>query len=182
MNSSKRNRRDFLHLVTGSVAAGGAALATVPFIDSMNPAKNVRSHADLDVDISKIPKGQAITVLWRGKPVFIRHRTSAEIAAARNVNLQNLPDPQKDAKRVEKPEWLIVIGVCSHLGCVPLGNKPSEPRGKWDGWFCACHGSQYDTSGRVRKGPAPYNLEVPPYQFVDDHTLRLGASKKTRAS
>ena len=167
-------RRDFLYIATGSVATFGTALAAWPFIDSMNPSRNVLSLANLDVDIARIPVGQAITVRWRGKPVFIRHRSASEINAARNVDLASLPDPQDDTQRVKKPEWLVTLGVCTHLGCIPLGNKPGEPRGDWDGWFCVCHGSQYDTSGRIRQGPAPTNLQIPPYTFIDDHTLRLG--------
>ena len=113
-------------------------------------------------------------MVWRGKPVFIRHRTAAEIEQAESVPLAELPDPQADAARVEKPEWLVLIGVCTHLGCIPLGQKPSEPRGEFGGWFCPCHGSHYDTSGRIRKGPAPLNLEVPPYEFAEDAQLRIG--------
>ena len=113
--------------------------------------------------------GQSVTITWRGKPVFVRHRTEKEIEEARSVPLSDLPDPQTDADRVEKPEWLIVVGVCTHLGCVPLGYQ-----GDYDGWFCPCHGSHYDTSGRIRRGPAPLNLLVPEYVFLDDSTIRIG--------
>ncbi len=167
-------RRDFLLMATGAVGAVGVALAVWPFIDSMNPAANVLALASTGVDISAIEVGQAITVMWRGKPVFIRHRTEAEITGAEEVPLDDLPDPQADAARIEKPDWLVVIGVCTHLGCIPLGQKPSEPKGDFGGWFCPCHGSHYDTSGRIRKGPAPSNLPVPPYEFTDDTTIIIG--------
>ncbi|MBL0942583.1 MAG: ubiquinol-cytochrome c reductase iron-sulfur subunit, partial [Alphaproteobacteria bacterium] len=116
----------------------------------------------------------SITVVWRGKPVFIRHRTPEEISQARTTPLNQLPDPAADETRAQKPEWLVVVGICTHLGCVPLGQKPTETRGDYKGWFCPCHGSQYDISGRIRKGPAPKNLEVPPYTFLDSKTIRIG--------
>ena len=140
----------------------------------MNPAADTLALASTGVDISAIEEGQAITVVWRGKPVFIRHRTPAEIEQAESVPLAELPDPQADAARVEKPQWLVLVGVCTHLGCIPLGQKPSEPKGEYGGWFCPCHGSHYDTSGRIRKGPAPANLPVPPYEFSDDTTIMIG--------
>jgi ubiquinol-cytochrome c reductase iron-sulfur subunit len=118
--------------------------------------------------------GQAITVTWRGKPIFVRHRTAEEIKAAEDVNIKELRDPQTDAQRVKKPEWLIMVGICTHLGCIPLGQKPSDPKGEFGGWFCPCHGSQYDTSGRIRKGPAPLNLLVPQYTFLSDTSVRIG--------
>ena len=124
--------------------------------------------------LGSIVAGQAVTVMWRGKPVFIRHRTPQEIEAARAVPLSELKDPQTDQARVTKPEWLIVVGVCTHLGCVPLGQKPTDPRGDYGGWFCPCHGSHYDTSGRIRKGPAPRNLVVPRYAFTSDTRIRIG--------
>jgi ubiquinol-cytochrome c reductase iron-sulfur subunit len=120
------------------------------------------------------PEGQAITVVWRGKPVFIRHRTEKEIATARDVAAGDLIDPQADEQRVQKPEWLVMVGVCTHLGCVPLGQKATDPHGEYGGWFCPCHGSHYDTSGRIRKGPAPLNLEIPPYEFLDDTRIKIG--------
>ena len=135
----------------------------------MNPHASVKALATTEVDISKIALGKTITVLWRGKPVFIRKRTQEEISKAQNVKLEELKDPQKDEDRVKKPEWLIMTGVCTHLGCVPLGNK-----GDFGGWFCPCHGSHYDTSGRIRKGPAPTNLEIPKYEFVDKNTIKIG--------
>jgi ubiquinol-cytochrome c reductase iron-sulfur subunit len=168
------NRRDFLLIAAGTVGVVGAALACWPFIDSMNPAKDVLALATTGVDISAIEDGQRVTVVWRGKPVFIDHRTAAQIKEAESVPMDVLPDPEADSARVQKPEWLVVIGVCTHLGCIPLGQKPSDPRGDYGGWFCPCHGSQYDTSGRIRKGPAPLNLVVPKYEFVDNSTIRIG--------
>ncbi|KYO52243.1 MAG: ubiquinol-cytochrome c reductase iron-sulfur subunit [Tistrella sp.] len=162
-------RRDFLMLLAGGGAAVGAAALAWPLIDSMNPAADVLALSSTEVNISQIEAGQSVTITWRGKPVFIRHRTEKEIEEARAVNVADLPDPQPDADRVEKPEWLVVVGVCTHLGCVPLGYQ-----GDYDGWFCPCHGSHYDTSGRIRKGPAPANLAVPEYAFLDDNTIRIG--------
>ncbi|MCW5700264.1 MAG: ubiquinol-cytochrome c reductase iron-sulfur subunit [Rhodospirillales bacterium] len=167
-------RRDFLLITTGVLSAAGAALALWPFIDSMNPAKDTLALATTGVDLSAIEEGQSITVVWRGKPVFIRHRTATEIEEARAVAMDQLVDPQADEDRVEKPEWLVMVGVCTHLGCIPLGQKPSDPKGDFGGWFCPCHGSHYDTSGRIRKGPAPKNLAIPPYEFIDDTTIRIG--------
>ncbi len=168
------SRRDFLILATSAVGATGAALAAWPLVDSMNPSADVLALSATEVDISPIEVGQAITIQWRGKPVFIRHRTADEIARAENTKLDELPDPQTDQDRVEKPQWLVLVGVCTHLGCIPLGQKVGEPRGDWGGWFCPCHGSHYDLSGRIRKGPAPKNLSVPPYTFLDDTMLRIG--------
>jgi ubiquinol-cytochrome c reductase iron-sulfur subunit len=167
-------RRDFMNLLTTSVAVFGTAAVAWPIISSLNPSQDVLALASTEVDISHIEVGQAITVKWRGKPVFIRHRTPEEIKAAEDVNLSNLRDPQADDKRVQKPEWLIVVGVCTHLGCVPQGQKPSEPRGQFGGWFCPCHGSEYDTSGRIRRGPAPLNLAVPVYTFESDTLVKIG--------
>jgi ubiquinol-cytochrome c reductase iron-sulfur subunit len=168
------SRRDFLYLVTGATAAVGTAAAIWPLIDTMNPSADVLALASIEVDLSGIETGMAITAQWRGKPVFIRHRTEAEIEEARSVDLGALRDPQPDAERVIQPEWLVMVGVCTHLGCVPLGNKPGEPKGDYGGWFCPCHGSHYDTSGRVRRGPAPINLVVPDYAFTDDTMIRIG--------
>jgi ubiquinol-cytochrome c reductase iron-sulfur subunit len=167
-------RRDFMNLLTNSVVVFGAAVVAWPMISSLNPSQDVLALASTEVDISQIEVGQAITVKWRGKPVFIRHRTPEEIKAAEDVNLSNLRDPQADDKRVQKAEWLIVVGVCTHLGCVPQGQKPSEPRGQYGGWFCPCHGSEYDTSGRIRRGPAPLNLAVPVYTFETDTLVKIG--------
>ena len=167
-------RRDFLLIATTTLGAVGAGLAAWPFVSSMNPAADTLALSTTDVDLSSIETGQSITVVWRGKPVFIRHRTKAEIEEANSVAISELPDPQKDEARVEKPEWLVVVGICTHLGCIPLGQKASDPRGEFGGWFCPCHGSQYDTSGRIRKGPAPTNMEVPQYAFLNDQTIRIG--------
>ncbi|MEQ8388655.1 MAG: ubiquinol-cytochrome c reductase iron-sulfur subunit [Alphaproteobacteria bacterium] len=169
-----QTRRDFLTLTATAFGVAGAVAVAWPFVDSMNPAADVLALASIELDLSAIEPGQAITVKWRGKPVFIRHRTAGEIEAARAVAESDLPDPEADAARVKKPEWLIMVGICTHLGCVPLGQKPGQPKGEWNGWFCPCHGSHYDTSGRVRKGPAPKNLLVPDYSFVEDTLVRIG--------
>ncbi|MFD1623345.1 ubiquinol-cytochrome c reductase iron-sulfur subunit [Azospirillum griseum] len=168
------NRRDFLYLATGAVGVVGAASAAWPFISSMNPAADTLALASIDVDLAPVAEGQAITVTWRGKPVFVRHRNAKEIEQAKTVNLGELRDPVADEARVKKPEWLIVVGICTHLGCVPLGQKVTDPRGDFEGWFCPCHGSHYDTAGRIRKGPAPANLVVPTYAFTSDTKIRLG--------
>lgn len=167
-------RRDFLYLATGAMAVVGGAAALWPFIDTMNPGADVLAVATTEVDLAPIEPGQRVTVRWRGKPVFIDRRTPERIAEARAVDAATLRDPQTDAERVVREEWLIVVGICTHLGCVPLGQRDGDPTGSWNGWFCPCHGSHYDTSGRVRRGPAPLNLEVPPYEFVTDTTVRIG--------
>lgn len=157
---------------TAYTAAGiGLACAILPFVDSMNPADDVTALASIEVDLSNIKEGEEKKVMWRGKPIFIKHRTPAEVEAARSVELSELKDPQKDEERVKsgKAQWLVTIGICTHLGCVPIGGQ-----GEYKGWFCPCHGSQYDTSARIRKGPAPKNLEVPPYEFVGDNKIRIG--------
>ncbi|MBI3445381.1 MAG: ubiquinol-cytochrome c reductase iron-sulfur subunit [Magnetospirillum sp.] len=169
-----QTRRDFLLYATAGVGVIGTGLALWPFVHSMNPAADTLALSTTDVDISTIKPGQSVTVVWRGKPVFVRHRLPEEIATAEQAASADLRDPQKDADRIKKPEWLILVGVCTHLGCVPLGQKPADPRGEFGGWFCPCHGSHYDTSGRIRKGPAPKNLPVPPYQFTSDTTVRIG--------
>lgn len=163
------NRRDFLYLATGAFAAVGAANIVWPLIHQMNPDASVKALASIEVDISAVETGQSITVTWRGKPVFIRRRTGDEIAEAQSVSALDLPDPEDDAARVSKDEWLVMVGICTHLGCVPLGQA-----GDFNGWFCPCHGSHYDASGRIRKGPAPTNLEVPPYAFLSDNVIRIG--------
>ena len=167
-------RRDFLAIAASALAGIGAAVACWPLIDSMEPAKDTLALSTAEVDLAPVQPGQRLTVKWRGKPVFIDHRTEAEIKAAESVDVNALRDPEPDAKRVKKPEWLVVVGVCTHLGCVPLGQKPTDPRGEYGGWFCPCHGSQYDTSGRIRQGPAPRNLEVPTYQFTSDTAIKIG--------
>ena len=138
------------------------------------PAADVLALSSVELDISAIPEGQGITIKWRGQPVFVRHRTAKEIEEARAVTVSTLRDPQSDEQRATKPEWLIVSGSCTHLGCVPTGNKVGSDRGEFGGWFCPCHGSHYDTAGRIRKGPAPKNLVVPPYTFVSDTKIKIG--------
>lgn len=162
-------RRDFLFLTTGAVGAVGVAALAWPFIDQMNPDAATLALSSTEVDIGQIPEGQIVTVKFRGGPVFIRHRTKKEIEDAEKTPLSELRDPQTDQSRVQKPEWLIVIGVCTHLGCVPLGHE-----GKYEGWLCPCHGSVYDTSGRIRQGPAPLNLAVPEYKFLTGTKVKIG--------
>lgn len=168
------DRRDFIVVATYAMGAVGAAAVAWPLIDQMNPAADTLALASTEVDISKIAEGQAITVTWRGKPVFIRHRTADEIARANATESSDMRDPEEDELRVQRPELLVVVGVCTHLGCVPQGQKTGEVKGDYDGWFCPCHGSHYDTSGRIRKGPAPTNLAVPPYSFLSDNVIRIG--------
>ncbi len=164
-------RRDFLYVATGAFTAVGAGLTVWPFISQLAPSAAVRALATISVDISAIEVGQQIKVLWQGKPIFIRRRTPQEIATARDVDVAALPDPQSDEERVQdgKDEWLVMIGICTHLGCVPLGDA-----GDFNGWFCPCHGSHYDLSGRIRKGPAPRNLDIPPYAFTGDTEITIG--------
>ncbi len=173
-NSDDKTRRDFLLLSTITVGAAGSALAAWPFLDVMNPAADTLALSTTEVDLAPVEVGQSITVVWQGKPVFIRHRTEAEIKTAEAVALDDLIDPQADKDRVKKPEWLIMVGICTHLGCIPLGQKANDPKGEYGGWFCPCHGSHYDTSGRVRRGPAPKNLEVPLYTYLSDAVVGIG--------
>ncbi|SEH40238.1 ubiquinol-cytochrome c reductase iron-sulfur subunit [Magnetospirillum fulvum] len=168
------NRRDFLVTTTTGLGVAGLAAATIPLVSSMNPAADTQAVGTVEVDLSQVAVGQSVTVTWRGRPVFVRHRTPEEIAQAVQDDAVSLRDQQTDAVRVQRPDWLIVVGICTHLGCIPLGQKPGEPRGEFGGWFCPCHGSQYDTSGRARKGPAPTNLVVPPYAFLTDTQVRIG--------
>jgi ubiquinol-cytochrome c reductase iron-sulfur subunit len=170
----KKGRRDFIVVATNTMMGVGAAAFAYPLINQMNPAADTLALASIEVDVSGIIEGQAITLKWRGKPVFIRHRTEEEIAIANDVAVENLRDPEKDADRVQNARYLVIQGICTHLGCVPLGQKIGEVKGDFNGWFCPCHGSHYDTSGRIRKGPAPTNLEVPPYTFVSDSVIRIG--------
>lgn len=167
-------RRDFMQLLASAFGVVGGALAAWPLINSLNPAKDTLALATVEVDISGIPKGEAKTIMWQGKPVFVRHRTDEEIKMAEAVEVQALTDKQSDKERVQRPEWLVTVGVCTHLGCVPVGQKMTDTRGDYGGWFCPCHGSHYDTSGRIRKGPAPKNLAVPPYEFINDTTIKIG--------
>ena len=168
------NRRDFLQLTAGAFGAVGAACFAWPFIDSLNPAADTLALSTIEVDLTPIQEGQAITVKWRGKPVFIRNRSPKEIEEARAVNVAELRDKQSDQDRVKKDQWLVMLGVCTHLGCVPLGQKDTDPKGDFGGWFCPCHGSHYDTSGRIRKGPAPKNLAIPEYTYVSDTLVKIG--------
>ncbi|MDF1792665.1 MAG: ubiquinol-cytochrome c reductase iron-sulfur subunit [Thalassobaculaceae bacterium] len=168
------SRRDFLIISTTAVGAVGAACVAWPFIDQMNPAADTLALASIEFDVSTVAEGQSVTLTWRGKPVFVRHRTPKEIEEAQEVPLDDLRDPQADSDRVIKPEYLVLVGVCTHLGCVPLGQKVSDPRGDYDGWFCPCHGSHYDSSGRIRRGPAPLNLAVPSYEYISDTVVRIG--------
>jgi ubiquinol-cytochrome c reductase iron-sulfur subunit len=169
-------RRDMLQLVALSGAAIGAGAIAWPLIDSMNPSKDVLALSSVDVDLAPVVEGQGITIVWQGKPIFVRHRTAAEVKLAQDTPLGQLIEPQADSARVKQghDQWIILVGICTHLGCVPLGNKPSDPRGDYGGWFCPCHGSQYDVSGRVRHGPAPANLPVPPYAFESDTKIKVG--------
>ncbi|MEM1370650.1 MAG: ubiquinol-cytochrome c reductase iron-sulfur subunit [Pseudomonadota bacterium] len=169
-------RRDFI-ILSGTAFAGIGALSLVwPFVHQMNPDAGALALASTEVDIGPVEEGQAITVMWRGKPVFIRHRTADEIKEAQTVNLADLPDPADDAERTKEGQekWLVAVGICTHLGCIPKGQAIGDSKGEYNGWFCPCHGSHYDSSGRIRKGPAPSNLEVPPFQFVDDTTIKIG--------
>jgi len=167
-------RRDFLEYAAGGMGAVGAAAAGWALIENMNPAADTLALSTTEVDLGPIEPGQSITVVWQKKPVFVRRRTEAEIAAAQETPLDALPDPAADGDRVQQDEWLILIGVCTHLGCIPLGQKGGDEKGEYGGWFCPCHGSHYDTSGRIRKGPAPENLPVPPYRFLDDTRILIG--------
>lgn len=176
VGSESVHKRDFLKLVTGSAVAIGAAAIAWPFIDSMNPAADVLALSSVEVNIEPVEAGSGITVVWRGKPIFVRHRTPEEVTTDQDVKLSELIDPATDASR-HKPdhaEWVVMIGICTHLGCVPLGNKPSDPRGNYGGYLCPCHGSQYDAAGRVRRGPAPLNLALPPYDFVNPTRIKIG--------
>ena len=170
-------RRDFLYLAAGAMGGAAAASFVWPVINSLSPAADTLALASTEVDLSPVKEGQAITIKWRGKPVFIRHRTAEDISKARSLSdseVAGLRDSQKDEDRVKKPEWLVMVGVCTHLGCIPLGQKDTDPKGEFGGWFCPCHGSEYDSSGRIRKGPAPKNLVVPPYAFLTDTRIKIG--------
>jgi ubiquinol-cytochrome c reductase iron-sulfur subunit len=184
--SDAGTRRDFLYVASGAVGAVGVTAAAWPFIDQMNPSTATLALASTEVDLGTVQPGQQIVVKWRGHPLFVRRRTPAEIEEAKAVDVDSLPDPYAfngalpdnapatDANRATKPEWLILIGVCTHLGCTPAVSTPQMPEGDYGGWLCHCHGSMYDTSGRIRKGPAPRNLEVPPYTFLSDTRVKVG--------
>jgi ubiquinol-cytochrome c reductase iron-sulfur subunit len=172
VSSAEHTRRDFLYIATGAAGVVGAAAVLVPLIGQMNPdASTIAAGAAVEINLAPIAQGQIVKVFWRSQPIFIFHRTAKEIEEAKSVNVASLPDPASDAQRT-KPgheQWLVVIGICTHLGCIPLPHQ-----GEFDGWFCPCHGSQYDTAGRIRKGPAPQNLYLPPYAFVTDTRIRIG--------
>jgi ubiquinol-cytochrome c reductase iron-sulfur subunit len=169
-------RRDFINIAAVSFAGVGAAVVALPLINQMNPSADVLALASTDVDISAIQPGQAIKTIWRKQPLFVRHLTPQEIAAANAVPVGELRDPQSLGDRTADghEQWLITLGVCTHLGCVPLGAAEGENKGDYGGYFCPCHGSHYDTAGRIRRGPAPLNLVVPEYEFTSDTTVRVG--------
>ncbi len=172
MSSAEPTRRDFLYIATGAVGAVGAAAAIWPLISQMNPdASTIAAGAPIEVDLAPIAEGQAIKVFWRGKPIYVSHRSKKEIDEARAVNVASLPDPEADQKRVKEghDQWLVLIGICTHLGCIPIAHQ-----GSYDGFFCPCHGSVYDTSGRIRQGPAPANLALPPYEFLSNTKIKIG--------
>ncbi|MDC3023985.1 ubiquinol-cytochrome c reductase iron-sulfur subunit [Alphaproteobacteria bacterium] len=158
-----------MHQASGAMGAVAVFSAGWPLIDQMNPSKDVEALSKIEVDLTGIEEGKSKTVMWRGKPLFIKHRTVEEINEAQKVDISDLPHPEKDNDRVKNPKFLVLIGVCTHLGCVPASDK-----GEYKGWFCPCHGSHYDTSGRIRKGPAPTNLEIPPYEFTNENTILVG--------
>ncbi|TKT77346.1 ubiquinol-cytochrome c reductase iron-sulfur subunit [Aquamicrobium sp. LC103] len=183
-DTTDHNRRDFLYIATGMAGVVGVAGVAWPFIDQMRPDASTLALATIDVDVSAIEAGMSVTAKWRGKPVFIRNRTEQEVSAAQEVNLSDLKDPlarnenlAADAQATDvdrsagegKENWIVMIGSCTHLGCVPLGQS-----GDFGGWFCPCHGSHYDTAGRIRQGPAPENLHIPTYEFISDTVIRIG--------
>ncbi|MEQ8700245.1 MAG: ubiquinol-cytochrome c reductase iron-sulfur subunit [Bauldia litoralis] len=177
------SRRDFIFLAGGAVGAFAVGAAVWPLIDSLNPAADTLAEATTEVDLNPIKEGQAVTVKWRGSPVFIRHRSKAVAEKAQSVPLADLRDPETDEQRFgawPREQWLVVVGVCTHLGCIPLGQNPGDNRGEYGGWFCPCHGSQFDTSGRIRKGPAPTNLPVPPYTITKDNKLIIGQEQEKK--
>jgi ubiquinol-cytochrome c reductase iron-sulfur subunit len=170
--TSDPSRRDVLYIATGAMAAVGAGAVAWPLVYQMWPdASTIAAGAPIELDIGAIPEGQTVKTTWRGKTIFVTHRTAADVDAAKKDDAAAMPDPATDASRVKKPEWLVVIGVCTHLGCIPLNHQGDYP----GGYFCPCHGSHYDTSGRIRKGPAPLNLPVPPYSFASEKKLVIGA-------
>lgn len=182
------NRRDFIVIAGGVFAAVGGAIALWPFIAQMNPDSSAQALASVELDLAPVKEGQAITAMWRGKPIFIRNRTKEEIEKARADDAASLPDnsarnlalpeadPATDANRTKAghENFLIMVGICTHLGCIPKGQAIGDSKGEYGGWFCPCHGSHYDTSGRIRKGPAPRNMDVPPYEFVGDNKIKIG--------
>lgn len=184
MDSTKdgATRRDFLYLTAGSMAAVGAGSAVWPLVDSMNPAADTLALATTEVDLTKVEPGQRITVVWQGKPIFISRRTEETVKEVRSEDWHSLRDAQSDEDRVQAghDEWLVLIGSCTHLGCIPQGSRAMEATGDFGGWFCPCHGSHYDRSGRIRKGPAPKNLAVPPYAFKSDTLIVIGQAPEKK--
>lgn len=184
--SDAGTRRDFLYVASGAVGAVGVAAAAWPFIDQMNPSAAALAAGTTEIDLTPIQPGQQIVYKWRGHPLFVRRRTPAEIKAANAVDVASLPDPlarnankpdsapATDADRVIKPEWLVLVGVCTHLGCTPTVSTPQMPEGDYGGWLCHCHGSMYDTAGRIRKGPAPENMAIPVFKFISDTKILIG--------
>jgi len=182
------SRRDFIFLATGAFAAVGAASIAWPIVDQMNPDATALALSKIEVDISQLERGRAITVKWRGKPVFIRRRTEEEIQMASRVDIDSLPDNNarnynlspdssaSDENRAldENGEWLVMVGVCTHLGCVQKGQSLGDSKGDFGGWYCPCHGSHYDTAGRIRKGPAAKNLDIPAAEFINQNVIRIG--------
>ena len=185
-SSDAGTRRDFLYVASGAVGAVGAAAVAWPLIDQMNPSAAALAAGVTEIDLTAIQPGQQVIFKHRGQPLFVRRRTPAEIASAKAVDVASLPDPlarnanlsssapANDADRTIKPEWLVVSGVCTHLGCTPTVSTPQMPEGEYGGWLCHCHGSMYDTAGRIRKGPAPQNLAVPVYAFLSDTRIKVG--------
>jgi len=185
-HSDAGTRRDFLYVASGAIGGVAAAAVAWPLVDQMNPSAAALALASSEIDIGSVQPGQQIIYKWRGQPLFVRRRTPAEIAAAKDVDVKSLPDPlarnrakpdatpATDAERTVKPEWLVLVGVCTHLGCTPSVSTPQIPEGQYGGWLCHCHGSDYDISGRIRKGPAPENLAVPPYSFLTDTRIKVG--------
>ena len=186
MKDDEPTRRDFIHIFSATAAVAGAGAVAWPLVHQMNPDASMLALATKEVDLSGVAEGQAIKVMWQGKPVFIRHRTAAEVASEEATSLAELKDPvarndnldgqadASDANRRLNPKWMIVTGICTHLGCIPLGTAQNENRGEYNGWFCPCHGSHYDLAGRIRRGPAPENMPVPPYEFISDTVVKIG--------
>lgn len=169
-------RRDFIYIATGAAAFAGAGAIAWPMVMQMGMGADTKAASSIEIDVSKIAEGQQIKALWRGKPVFVRHRTAAEIAEAGKVDIASLPDPQTDEERIRpniegtvNRHILVMVGVCTHFGCIPVGET-----GDFGGWYCPCHGSHYDTSGRIRRGPAPKNLEIPEYEYISDSVIKVG--------
>lgn len=175
-------KRDFIYIATGAVAAVGAGALAWPLVMQMGKAADTLAAGSIEIDLSKVSEGGQLKLLWRGRPVFVRHRTPDEIAEAEAVDIADLKDPETDNERlvantagILDPKYLVMVGVCTHFGCIPVGEQGKvDAQGQYGGWYCPCHGSHYDTSGRIRKGPAPKNLEIPPYEYVSDTVIKVG--------